>query len=707
MSETARPLLLEIGCEELPPGVQAELACALRDALVTLLEKAGLLGPGNPEAWYGPRRLAVRLPAVLARAPTRRRLVLGPLLSRAYDPNGQPTAVLTGFARAQGLPPDALGRDGERVVAEKLEDGPRLEAVLAEGLSALLAGLPAARRMRWDETLPPFSRPIRHLLLLHGEDVVPVTLGPLHASRKTSGHRVHHPEPLAVPSADDYPRTLEAAGVRTVRLGDEDDARLALVDLLEREARSLVPAHPDRPLPWRVDHDPELLDENLGLLEHPVAVAGRFDPAYLELPEEVIRVVLRLKQRAFSIRDAHGALVPAFLVFVNLESRDPVRLRHGFERVVRPRLADALFFYRQDRRRRLEEFAAGLPTVTLEHGLGTLADRASRLAEIVAALAPGLGLDPAPLVRAARLAPCDLMTALVGEYPELEGTAGGFYARLDGEDETVARALEEHVLPRRAGDRLPQSPGGALLAIALRLELLCGCFARGVIPSGQSDPMGLRRAANGLLQILLAGPLEAELPALFAAGLRAHGIEEPHRTSVVTSLYNFHLERLASILDARPDLFQAVTASRPASAGDIRDRLAALGGLLARRGEDFARLVAVNKRIVNILRRAPDAPAESRGDPPPEEPPASLALASFVARLEERLPALLRVRDYDAAFLALLDAAAPLERFFGEVLVLDPENGRRAYRLGLLRRLDTLMHALAALEIVHSAPASG
>ena len=693
-----RPLLCEIGCEELPPPSQPELALSLCEALQKFFERTDLLGPGEPQVWWTPRRLAVLFPAVRRHSPPYHQRVSGPLLARAYDSTGRPSPALIGFARAQGVEPDRLERDGERIVAVRLVDGTDLAVALESELPVLLSGLACNRRMVWTEDLPPFSRPIRRLTLLHGDEILPVHLGTLRAGGDTAGHRIHHPKPVRIPSALDYPQVLLTASIVPVSLNGRDAAREHLQGILTTAASALAGELPSHPTPWHLESDLELLDENLGLLEHPAAVAGTFDTAYLELPEEVIRVVLRVKQRAFVLRDSRGTLLPAFVAPVNLESRDPRRLRRGFERVVRPRLADALFFFRQDREHPLEDRLRGLSEVTLEHGLGSLADRTQRLVELTGRLAPILGVQRTAALRAAQLSQCDLLTAIVGEYPELEGTAGGFYARLDGEDESVSTALAEHVLPRRPGDPLPQSPTGALLALALRLEILCGSFARGVQPSGQSDPMGLRRAAGGLLQILLTGILEADLLPLFKEGLAVHGVDGPASDELVERLYAFHLERLSSIFATRTDLFQAVAAVRPTSPMDFRDRLLALQSALDR--DDAARLVALNKRIQNILRRVEDA--QPRSDRPPDgEPPASQALDDLVTALELEIPERLAQRDFATVLERLLDTGHKLERFFTEVLVMDPDTPRRLYRIALLKRLDRIMHAVAALEKIH------
>jgi glycyl-tRNA synthetase beta chain len=697
--ESDRPLLLELGCEELPPAAQPELLRALREALETLLARAELLGPGESRAWRTPRRLALLFSAVRRRGPSRRRLVTGPLLSRAYDSEGRPTAALLGFARAQGLEPEQLGNDGERLVAERLEEGADLATLLERELPAILASLPTARRMVWDDGLPAFPRPIRRLLLLHGTEVLPVCLGPLTACGETPGHRVHHPQPIAIGDARRYPNTLMQGFVFPV---DEDalpEARRNLETKLQAAAVALVPEFPSHPEPWTLEEDPDLLDENLGLLEFHGAIAGTFDPVYLELPEDVVRVVLRVKQRAFTLHDGNGDLLPAFVAAVDLESRDPRRLREGLERVVRPRLADALFFFRQDRAVRLADRLPALAEVRLEHGLGTLADRTRRLVELVGRLAPCVGVDESTVRRAAELSQCDLLTALVGEYPELEGTAGGFYARIDGEPEAVARALSEQVLPRRAGDRLPETRAGALLAVTLRTEILTGSFARGIQPSGQSDPMGLRRAASGLLQILLSGILDLDLFALFLEGLRLHGVEEAKSAAISERLYAFSLERLASILEARADLFQAVATVRPTSPADFRDRLDALLSVIEGGGDAAVRLVAANKRIQNILRRTDGRPAPLSA-PPDGEPSASRVLEALVVRLESEILEALARRAYRSILERLLETGDPLERFFAEVLVMDPDERRRRHRLALLARLEKIMHAVAALERV-------
>lgn len=696
-----RDLLVEIGTEELPPKALAGMSQALADSFSKGLAAAGIAS-GTAEAFATPRRLAVLVRRVAAHQPEQTLRRRGPPVAVAFDAAGMPTRAAAAFAASCAVAVEALGRERdargvEYLAYEGTRPGQATRELLPALLRSALEALPIPKRMRWGAGTEQFVRPVHWLVLMFGREVVPATLLGVAAGNTTRGHRFMAPRPLRLPAPGSYAPTLLARGRVVARFETRrDEIHAQITALAER-------------LGGRAIIDPALLDEVTALVEWPVALAGHFEERFLRLPREVLLATLQAHQRYFAIQGPEGTLLPQFITIANIDSPHPELVRAGNERVVRPRLADAAFFWEQDRRSPLETRRAGLDAVTFQAQLGSLGARTGRIAALAQTIAAAIGADAADTARAAQLAKCDLLCAMVGEFPELQGTMGRYYALADGEPATVAEAIAEHYLPRGAGDALPASRVGDAVALADKLDLLAGIFAIEQRPSGTRDPFGLRRAAIGTLHILLEHRLELALPALLAQAVSAQPLAniEARSEALVRELYDYILERLRAHYLERSEengisteMFEAVLACRPDSVLDIDARLQALVSFTAR--PEGASLAAANKRIANILRKsAPMPTAAAPGaaiDAALLREPAERTLAEAMQSLRTEVLAATRQRDYSGALDRLAALRPSVDAFFDQVLVNDPDPALRANRLALLGTLRALFSGIADLS---------
>ena len=680
----ARDFLIEIGTEELPPKALRALSADFVDRIAAGLEKA-TLAHGDIIGFATPRRLAVSVKKLAEQQPEQHVRRRGPPVSAAFDAAGAPTRAALAFAASCGTTVEALERIEEGKCSFLYFIGSRAGEHTVHLLPALvqtaLDQLPIPRRMHWGEGQAMFVRPVHWILMLFGREVVPATLLETQTGRHTHGHRFLAPRPLSLASPAAYERTLREKGhvladfaARRERIRSEVTSVAAAV-----EGHALM--------------SEALLDEVTALTEWPVALAGRFEERFLALPREVLICTLEEHQRYFPVEDAAGRLLPAFITVSNIASRDPPKVKEGNERVVRARLSDAAFFWEQDRREPLAARRTGLERVTFQARLGSLGDKARRVCALIAGIAPAAGAAPDAALRAAELAKCDLLTAMVGEFPELQGIMGAYYAQADGEPEEVAVSLREQYLPRSAGDALPSSRTGLALAIADKLDTIAGIFAIGEKPSGTKDPFALRRAALGVQRILIEKGLDLDLRACIeraVEGVRAD----------IERLRAYYLEGSASApapgrAAVTTEMFDAVLASRPGSSVDFDARLKALSTFLEL--PEAASLTAANKRIGNILRKANTAaPAEVDVVQLREE--AEMRLYDAMRGLRDAVGADTARRQYTAALgrLALLRPA--VDTFFDKVLVMDENPQLRANRLSLLAQLQGLFGGIADLS---------
>jgi glycyl-tRNA synthetase beta chain len=679
--------LVELGTEELPPKALPSLEAAFRDGLVARLAEARL-AHGEVESFATPRRLALKVRRLETRQADQEVALRGPPASVARA-GGEWTKAAEKFAAASGVPLDALVEQAEGkgvyVFAHKTETGAPAVSLLPRIVEAALAALPVPRRMRWGAAEAEFVRPVHWLVMLLGREVVPCTLFAVTAGRITRGHRFMAPQPIVLAGPEDYPASLEREGFVIA----DFEARRARV---RAQAEVAASEHGGR-----LVLDPALLDEVTALVEWPVPVAGEFEPRFLELPEEVLIATLQDHQRYFPVRGADGRLAARFITISNLESPDPDAIRRGNERVVRPRLADAAFFWAQDRRTPLAARAALLENVVFQNKLGSIGAKSRRVAELAARIAGLVDADRAAVTKAAELAKCDLVTAMVGEFPELQGTMGRYYALADGAGEEVAAAIEEQYLPRFAGDRLPSTRTGQVLAVAEKLDTIAGIFAIGQRPTGNRDPFGIRRAALGALRIFIECELDVDLRLLVSEAVAAQPVSA--ESDMAGAIVEFLLERLRGYyLDggggivASHDRFEAVLAREPASLVDFHQRLVAV--VEFGRMDAAAALAAANKRIANILRQA-DEGKLGKVHPEALKEPAERALHEDIERLAAEVEPLVKTRQYRPALERLATLREAVDRFFDEVLVMDPDPRLRANRLALLARLRQLFLGIA------------
>ncbi len=688
--------LVEIGAEEMPPKSLATLGEAFRDGIVAGLASAGL-SHGTVDAYFTPRRLAVLVGKLLDRQPEQRVERRGPPVTAAFDAAGKPTRAATAFADSCGVKVGDLTRiqdaKGEFLFCRATRAGEPAAKLLPGIVQAALDALPIARRMRWGDGNAEFVRPVHWVVMLHGDAVVEAEVLGIKAGRMTRGHRFHAKKPIALRSPGGYLAALEKGHVIADFRRRRAEIRAKAVAAAAAEGGEAV-------------IDPAVLDEVTALTEWPVPLAGHFEARFLELPPEVLIATMQDHQRYFPVRGRDGALMPRFIAVANLASRDPAQVRAGNERVVRPRLSDAAFFYANDRKATLESRREALAAVTFQAQLGSLADKTARVTALAGQIARVAGKDDAAAQRAAALAKCDLLTSMVGEFPELQGLMGRYYAGHDGESPEVAAAIYEQYLPRFAGDALPATGAGLSLAVADKLDTLVGIFAIGQKPTGTKDPFGLRRAALGMLRILIETGIALDLRELIrsaldsvAADVARLGGKAP-ADGLANEIYDYMMERLrAWYLEAgrgiTTEMFDAVFDTRPASPLDFDQRLSALAGFL--KHADAAGLTAANKRIANILRKTNEQPSP-RVDPGLLTDATERRLAAEVESLRQDVERHVTARRYDEALTRLASLRPAVDAFFDQVLVMADDPRVRANRLALLAALQRLFLHIANLS---------
>jgi glycyl-tRNA synthetase beta chain len=682
----ARDLLFELLTEELPPRTLLALSTALTEGILKGLDAAGV-PHGKAHGFATPRRLAVKVAACAEFAPDRRVERRGPPVAASFDAQGAPTQAAAAFAKSCGVDVGSLERlttdKGTWLAFRGTEPGAATGGLLSGIVNQAVAGLPIAKRMRWGARSAEFVRPVRSVILLFGDEVIPTTVLGLSAGRITTGHRFHAPRPLIVKSPKGYESQLRRGKVIADFTKRRDMIRAGVIAAAtESGGCALI--------------EDALLDEVTALVEWPVPIAGRFEQRFLALPREVVIATVQDHQRYFPVEGSDRGLTGGFITVSNIQSRDPAKVREGNERVVRPRLSDAAFFWDQDRKLSLEAHAARLGGVTFQTKLGSYAEKTARVRSLTQYIAERISASQ-DAVRAAELAKADLMTAMVGEFPELQGTMGKYYALAQGESVELAQAIEEHYRPRYAGDALPTTKTGQAVALADKLDTLIGIFAIEQRPTGGKDPYGLRRAALGVLRIILEGRLNLDLPALLKESESAQPVRRP---GVIEEVYDFIAERLRGLLLERADgttaeMIDAVLAGRPPSPLDVETRLQALKEFLLL--PEAGVLTAINKRIVNILRKAPQGmPLAVQSAALAEE--AELSLHRVLGELGGTVERAIAERRYADALRALTGLSGAVDEFFEKIMVMDEDLDRRNNRLALLRNVRLLLGGVADLS---------
>ena len=696
---TMLPLLIELGTEELPVKALPGLAQAFFDGVVDGLAKRGVaVERGDATPLSTPRRLAVLLPGVAVEQPEQKGEVLGPYLNIALDADGQPTKALQGFAAKAGIDWTALERTtdakGERFVHRSVTPGARTAALLPEILAEALAGMPIPKPMRWGSHSYGFARPVHWLVLLHGKDVVEAEVLGLKSDRMSRGHRFMHDKTVWLSSPEDYVSSLQAAYV----LVDPEARRARIVESVNAEAAA-------------AGGQARITEDNLGqvvnLVEWPAPVLCSFEREFLAVPQEALIETMEINQKFFPVLDGGGKLTEKFIGIANIESRDVAEVAKGYERVIRPRFADAKFFFDEDLKQGLESMGDGLKTVTYQAKLGSVADKVQRVVALAGLIAPQVGADPVLARRAAVLAKNDLQSRMVNEFPELQGIAGRHYAVTGGESPDVALAIDEAYQPRFGGDDIALSDLGKVLAIAERADTLAGGFAAGLKPTGNKDPFALRRNALGLARTIIESGFELDLRALLEtafAGLPAavQPSAERNTDALPHELYDFIIDRLRGYYADKgvpATHFNAVAELKPASLYDFDRRIDAIG-IFAALPEAEA-LAAANKRIRNILRKAEGA-IPGMVDPALLAEPAESELAEAVEAAIDDSNASLHHKDYVSVLARLARLRPQVDAFFDAVMVNAEDPALRGNRLALLRRLGDRLGSVAAIEHLSS-----
>ena len=679
---SARDFLVEIGTEELPPLALPELEAAFAEGIRKGLGEAAL-SHGEVRSFATPRRLAVLVRDLADMQQVQSIKLKGPPVSAAFGKDGAPTPAALKFAEKCGVDVGGLKRvtegKGEFLFFEGSKPGQKTGGLLAGIVQRSLDQLPIPKRMHWGASTAEFVRPVHWLVMLQGSETIPARLLDTDSGNTTRGHRFMAPQDFALAQPADYEAALRERGK-------------VVADFATRRAqiREQVIAV-GKSLGGNAIVDDALLDEVTALVEWPNSLAGGFEARFLELPREVLISTLQHHQRYFPVEGAGGKLLAHFITVSNIESREPAKVRAGNERVVRPRLSDAAFFWNQDRKQPLAARRAALDAVTFQAKLGSVGDKVRRVAALAGEIALLIDADAALATRAAELAKCDLLSSMVGEFPELQGIMGRYYATADGEPADVAAAIDEHYLPRAAGGELPTTGAGIAVALADKLDTLAGIFAIGQKPSGTKDPFGLRRAAIGSLRILIEKKVGLDLRALTARAVQLQPVSNP---TVDAELWDYIVERLrayfldstnaGAIAGVTTEMFDAVRASSPVSPVDFGARLAALVKFLAL--SEAASLTAANKRIANILKKAEGGGAGTV-DVALLNEPAEKALHEALAGIVADVDRALTKRDYGAALGKLATLRATVDGFFDDVMVNADDPNLKRNRLALLAQL--------------------
>lgn len=682
---SAQDFLVELGTEELPPKALKSLAEAFLAGVEKGLKAAGL-GYASARYYAAPRRLAVQVEALATQQPDRSVNLDGPPVQAAFDKDGQPTQAALGFARKCGVALELIDRSGPKLKFVQSIPGQPAAGLLPGIVETSLNELPIPKRMRWAARREEFVRPTQWLVMLFGSEVIDCTILTQQAGRTSRGHRFHANHDVRISTPANYAEDLRSAYV----IADFAERR-ALIDArvaelaAEQNGKAIVP--------------PALLDEVTALVEWPVPLVCSFEERFLEVPQEALITTMQDNQKYFCLLDASGKLLPRFITVANIESKDPAQIVSGNEKVVRPRLTDAEFFFKQDKRQPLEQRNQRLANVVFQAQLGSVFNKAERVSALAGFIAARIGGDAERAARAGILSKCDLASEMVGEFPEMQGIAGYYYAKHDGEAEDVALALNEQYMPRGAGAELPSTLTGAAVAVADKLDTLVGIFGIGMLPTGSKDPYALRRAALGVLRILIEKQLDLDLVQAVAFAIEQYG-DKVKADGLAAQVLDFIFDRLRARYEdegVEVAVYQAVRALAPSAPLDFDQRVQAVQAF--RQLAEAATLAAANKRVSNILAKAEgEVPALVSSSLLVE--PAEQALATAVAAAAEAVAPLAAARNYRAALERLASLRTPVDAFFDSVLVNADDAAVRANRYALLAQLRGLFLGVADISLL-------
>ncbi|MBP1132345.1 glycyl-tRNA synthetase beta chain [Serratia sp. PL17] len=687
---TQQTFLVEIGTEELPPKALRSLAEAFAANFTAELDNANL--EHGEVSWFAaPRRLALKVANLSAAQADREVEKRGPAIAQAFDAEGKPSKAAEGWARGCGITVDQAERlatdKGEWLLYRAHVKGQSAQALLAGMVSSSLAKLPIPKLMRWGDSDVQFVRPVHTVTMLLGAELIPGTVLGIDSARTLRGHRFMGEAEFTVDNADQYPQILQERG----KVIADYDTRKALI---KRDAE-LAAAK----LGGKADLSENLLEEVASLVEWPVVLTAKFEEKFLAVPAEALVYTMKGDQKYFPVYDAAGKLMPNFIFVANIESKDPQQIISGNEKVVRPRLADAEFFFNTDRKKRLEDNLPRLETVLFQQQLGTLRDKTDRIQALAGWVAGQIGADVNHATRAGLLSKCDLMTNMVFEFTDTQGVMGMHYARHDGEAEDVAVALNEQYQPRFAGDALPESLVACSLAIADKMDTLAGIFGIGQHPKGDKDPFALRRAALGVLRIIVEKNLTLDLQTLTEEAVRLYGSKLTN-AKVVDDVVEFMLGRFRAWYQEEGhavDTIQAVLARRPTKPADFDARVKAVTHF--RTLEAAAALAAANKRVSNILAKSTDT-LNDRVHASILKESAEIKLATHLVVLRDKLEPYFAAGNYQDALVELADLREPVDAFFDNVMVMAEDDAVRVNRLTLLSKLRELFLQVADISVL-------
>ncbi|WP_313473208.1 glycine--tRNA ligase subunit beta [Stutzerimonas kunmingensis] len=680
---SALDFLVELGTEELPPKALAKLAEAFCAGIEKGLKDAGL-GFAKAQAYAAPRRLAVLVEQLATQQPDRSINLDGPPMQAAFDADGEPTQAALGFARKCGVDLAEIDRSGPKLKFSRTIEGQPATQLLPGIVEASLNDLPIPKRMRWAARKEEFVRPTQWLVMLFGEQVIDCEILAQRAGRESRGHRFHSPGQVHISKPSSYLEDLRGAHV----IADFAERRELIAKRVEQLAAeqngtAIVP--------------PALLDEVTALVEWPVPLVCSFEERFLEVPQEALITTMQDNQKYFCLLDANGRLLPRFITVANIESKDPAQIVSGNEKVVRPRLTDAEFFFKQDKKQKLDSFNERLKNVVFQAQLGTVYDKAERVSRLAGLIAERTGGDKQRAARAGLLCKCDLATEMVGEFPEMQGVAGYYYALNDGEPEDVALALNEQYMPRGAGGELPSTLTGAAVAVADKLDTLVGIFGIGMLPTGSKDPYALRRAALGVLRILIEKQLDLNLVEAVNFAIGQFGTQVKS-AGLADQVLEFIFDRLrARYEDEGVDVaaYLSVRAVQPGSALDFDQRVQAVQAF--RTLPEAASLAAANKRVSNLLSKF-DAKLPEAVEPRWFDNATEFSLYSAIQQAEQAVQPLAAARQYREALERLAHLRGPVDAFFEAVLVNAEDASVRANRYALLARLRGLFLGVADIS---------
>jgi len=687
---TQQTFLVEIGTEELPPKALRSLAEAFAANFTAELDNAGL-EHGEVKWFAAPRRLALKVADLSAAQADREVEKRGPAIAQAFDAEGKPSKAAEGWARGCGITVD----QAERLVTDKGEwllyrahvPGQSAQQLLAGMVSTALSKLPIPKLMRWGDKETQFVRPVHTVTLLLGAELIPGTVLGIDSARTIRGHRFMGEAEFTIDNADQYPQILLERG----KVVADYQTRKSLI---KRDAELAA-----QQIGGKADLSESLLEEVTSLVEWPVVLTAKFEEKFLAVPAEALVYTMKGDQKYFPVYDAAGKLLPNFIFVANIESKDPQQIISGNEKVVRPRLADAEFFFNTDRKQRLEDNLPRLETVLFQQQLGTLRAKTDRIQAMAGWIAGQIGADVNHATRAGLLSKCDLMTNMVFEFTDTQGVMGMHYARHDGEAEDVAVALNEQYQPRFAGDELPQSLVACSLAIADKMDTLAGIFGIGQHPKGDKDPFALRRAALGVLRIIVEKNLPLDLQTLTEEAVRLYG-EKLTNAKVVDEVVDFMLGRFRAWYQEEGhavDTIQAVLARRPTKPADFDARVKAV--TYFRTLEAAAALAAANKRVSNILAKSNDTLLDQVHASVLKEP-AELQLATHLVVLRDKLQPFFAEGRYQEALVELAALRETVDAFFDGVMVMAEDEAVRVNRLTLLSKLRELFLQVADISVL-------